>query len=158
MNTLTVWCFPTPGAAEESLASLRDRRVRIDDAVLVSWAPGRRAPATLQLGTLDGPGCLWDGFWGVLMGLIFLAPLAGPSFGAAAGAFAGGLADFGIPDDFVMRVREHVTPGTSALFVLGPRESAATVAAALEGRAEMLLRSELSYEQEQHLLATLVDD
>jgi len=93
----------------------------------------------------------------VLIGLIFLTPLAGPSFGAAAGAFAGGLADFGIPDDFVMRVREHVTPGTSALFVLGGRDSSATVAAGLEGRAVEILRSELSYEQEQHLRATLVD-
>jgi uncharacterized membrane protein len=157
MNTLTVWCFSAPEGAVESLATLRAQHLRVDDAVLVSWAPDRRTPATRQLGTLDGPGRLWDGFWGVLMGLIFLTPLAGPSFGAAAGAFAGGLADYGIPDDFVMCVREHVTPGTSALFVLGGRDSAATLAARLEGRAVEILRSELSYEQEQHLRATLVD-
>ena len=157
MNTLSVWCFPAPEAADESLATLRARNARVDDAVLVSWPPNRRAPATRQLGTLDGPGRLWDGFWGVLIGLIFLTPLAGPSFGAAAGAFAGGLADFGVPDDFVMRVREHVTPGTSALLVLGGRDSAVAVATALEGRAVEILRSELSYEQEQHLRATLVD-
>ncbi len=157
MNTLTVWCFPAPGAAADSLSGLRAGHARIDDAALVSWPPDRRAPMTRQLGTLDGPGCLWDGFWGVLMGLIFITPLAGPVFGAAAGAFAGGLADFGIPDDFVMRVREHVTPGTSALFILGAREATAIVAVALEGRAVEILRCELSFEQEQHLRATLVD-
>ena len=54
----------------------------------------------------------------MLLGVIFLVPLAGPTFGAAAGAFAGTLADFGIDDGFVMRVRGDVTPGTSALFVM----------------------------------------
>jgi uncharacterized membrane protein len=40
------------------------------------------------------------------------------AFGAAMGALSGSLRDFGIDDDFVADVRERVTPGTSALFLL----------------------------------------
>jgi uncharacterized membrane protein len=161
MNTLTVWRFSTPEAAEQALPPLRvlvgDGRASIDDAAVVSWPLGRRTPATRELGALDGPGKLWGGFWGMLLGLIFLTPLAGPSFGAAAGAFAGSLADFGVADDFVKRVRDSVTPGTSAIFVLSTRAAADRVAAGLEGMAVEVLRSELSREQEERLRDALGD-
>jgi uncharacterized membrane protein len=38
--------------------------------------------------------------------------------GAGIGALAGSMSDVGIDDDFIEGVRDHVTPGTSALFVL----------------------------------------
>jgi uncharacterized membrane protein len=161
MNTLAVWRFPAPEAAEDALPQLQTLvdqcREGIDDAALVSWPLGRRTPATRDLGSLTGPGRLWHGFWGMFLGLIFLTPLAGPSFGAAAGALAGSLADFGVADDFVKRVREQVTPGTSALFVLSPRACADHVAAHLDGPAVEVLRSELSLEQEQRLRDALAD-
>jgi uncharacterized membrane protein len=161
VNTLTVWRFPAPDAAEQALTPLlgivNAGRVSIDDCVLVAWPPSRRTPATRELGSLTGPGQMWGGFWGMLLGLIFLAPIAGPSFGAAAGAFAGSLADFGVADDFVKRVRDSVTPGTSALFVLSARASADGIAAGLQGLADEVLRSELSREQEEHLRDALTD-
>jgi uncharacterized membrane protein len=161
MNTLTVWRFPAPDAAETALASLQrlatGGQVSIDDAALISWPEGRRTPVTRELGSLTGPGGLWGGFWGMLLGLIFLAPLAGPTFGAAAGAVAGTLGDFGIADDFVKRVRESVTPGTSAIFILSSRATAKQVAAGLGGLGVEVLRSELSLEQEQHLRDALGD-
>jgi uncharacterized membrane protein len=161
MNTLTVWRFAAPEAAEQSLPALKlaigAGRASINDAALVSWPPSRRTPATRELGSLTGPGQMWGGFWGMVLGLIFLTPLAGPSFGAAAGAFAGSLADFGVADDFVIRVRDSVTPGTSALFVLSARASADGLAEGLKGLADEILRSELSREQEEHLRDTLSD-
>jgi uncharacterized membrane protein len=161
VNTLTVWRFPAPEAAEQALVPLhgiiRAGRATIDDCVLVSWPPDRRTPATRELGSLVGRGQMWGGFWGMLLGLIFLTPLAGPSFGAAAGAFAGSLAEFGVADDFVKRVRDSVTPGTSALFVLSARASADGVAAGLRGIADEVLRTELSREQEEHLREALSD-
>lgn len=157
MNTLTVWRFPHPEAADAAVEPLTRNVSGIDDAALVAWPPGRRTPATRELGTLTGPGRLWHGFWGLFLGLIFLTPLAGPSFGAAAGAVAGSLADFGVPDDFVKRVRESITPGTSALFILSGRAVPFDVAAALQGRAIEALRTELSLEQERHLRDALAD-
>ena len=92
----------------------------------------------------------------MLLGLIFLTPLAGPTFGAAAGAVAGSLSEFGVEDDFVKRVREHVTPGTSAIFVLSTRSSAQGVAEVFDGFDVAVLRSEL-FEEEQHLRDALSD-
>jgi uncharacterized membrane protein len=46
--------------------------------------------------------------------------LLGAAVGAAHGALAGSLTDVGIDDTFINQVRDQVTPGTSALFVLGP--------------------------------------
>jgi uncharacterized membrane protein len=93
----------------------------------------------------------------MLLGLIFLTPLAGPAFGAAAGAVAGSLGDFGVADDFVKRVRESVTPGTSALFVLSSRSAAGKIAGELGPLGAEALRTELSLEQEQLLRDALAD-
>src|SRR5687767_12489221 len=123
MNTLTVWRFDGPEAAEQEALPRLERLaalslISVDDAVAVSWPEGRRKPSIRSLGSVTGGGDLWGGSWGMLLGLIFLVPIAGPAFGAAAGAFAGGLADFGIDDDFIKQVRDVVTPGTSALFLV----------------------------------------
>lgn len=155
MNTLTVWRFASPHAAEEALPLLTG--VAVDDAALVSWPPVRRTPATRELGSLTGPGKLWHGFWGMLLGLVFLTPLAGPAFGAAAGALAGSLADFGVADDFVKRIRDAVTPGTSAIFILSSRAAADHVARLLDDLGAEVVRTELSMEQEQHLRDALAD-
>ena len=45
-------------------------------------------------------------------------PLLGLAIGAATGALMGSLTDAGISDKFIQSVREKVTPGTSALFLL----------------------------------------
>jgi uncharacterized membrane protein len=161
MNTLSVWGFPGPHAAHAALGDVRGLvatgRVSIDDAVLVSWPHGRRTPALQELGSITGPGRMWGGFWGMLLSLVFLTPLAGPAFGAAAGAVAGSLEDFGVSDDFVMRVRKCVTPGTSAIFALSTRAAAKEVAARIAVPGLATLRSELSPEQAEHLRAALTD-
>ena len=161
MDTLSVWSFPGPDAAEQLVCRLDggagNGRVAIDDAALVSWPPGRRTPAIRELGGITGPGKLWGGFWGMLLGLIFLTPLAGPRFGAAAGAVAGSFSEFGVSDDFVMRVREEVTPGTSAIFLISTRSSAQSVAEAFADLDAAVLRSELSVEQEERLREALSD-
>src|SRR3954451_5132645 len=122
MNALTAWIFPTADGAEAALDRLRPLaeggRISIDDAALLTWAPKRRKPKLRELGSLRGPGALWGGFWGLLLGMIFLVPLAGLAFGAGAGAVAGGLVDVGIDDGFIKRIRAEVEPGTSAAFIL----------------------------------------
>ncbi|HEY7075231.1 MAG TPA: DUF1269 domain-containing protein [Solirubrobacteraceae bacterium] len=135
-----------------------DGRVRVEDAAAVLWPEGRRTPRTAMLGSLDGPGELWGGFWGMLLGLIFLTPLAGPAFGAAAGAIAGSLSDFGVSDDFVKRVRDTVTPGTSALFVLSDGPTRDALVQELRGVPFELIRSQLSAEQERRLRAALGEE
>jgi uncharacterized membrane protein len=160
-GSLTVWTFATPSGAEAALPRLSrlvEHGLVVDDAALVSWAVGRRTPTTRVLGCLTGPGALWDGFWGVLLGLIFMVPVAGPTFGAAAGAFAGGLADFGIGDDLVRDVRARVTPGSSALFVLGGEGAADALGADFADLEVSSIASRLSREQRERLQEALGEE
>src|SRR3954471_18580757 len=162
VTTLAVWCFAAPQTAEETLPQLegltRAGSADIDTAAMVWWPQGQRKPSVRDLGGLTQPAALWGGFWGVVLALIFLTPLAGPTFGAAAGAFAGGLSDFGVEDDFVRRVRDAVTPGTSAVFVIGSSDSVDAIAAALDHDGVELIRSGLSHEQAQHLRDALGEE
>jgi uncharacterized membrane protein len=155
VQSLTVWTFQGAHTAERSLLRLEPlvaaKTLVIEDAAVVSFTAPGRAPGIRPVGTLSGPGRLWSGFWGMSLALIFLVPVAGPSLGAAAGAFAGGLSAFGIEDDFVHHVREVVTPGTSALFVLSPRSSADLIRLELPEPEVGLIRSDLSPEQQRRL-------
>lgn len=123
MATLTVWRYDTVDGAARA-AEVLQRLARQDglvlqDAATVAWEPGQGKPRTHQLGpSTTASGALGGGFWGLLFGLIFFMPLLGAAIGAATGALAGALADVGIDDTFINRVRDTVTPGTSALFVL----------------------------------------
>ena len=122
MATLTVWRFPDAGGADRGEATLelfqQEGLIRIHDAAVVSWPEGAKKPKTRQLNDLKGAWALGGSFWGLLFGLIFFVPLLGMSVGAAMGALAGAMRDVGIDDDFIKGVRDQVTPGTSALFVI----------------------------------------
>jgi uncharacterized membrane protein len=86
-----------------------------------------------------------------LFGLIFFVPLLGAAIGAAAGALAGSLTDVGITDSFIREVREKVTPGTSALFLLSSEAVYDRLAAELQGFDAELISTNLSNEQEAQL-------
>ena len=52
------------------------------DAAIVTWPQGRKKPKTYQAVSTVGIGALGGAFWGMLFGLIFLAPLFGMVVGA----------------------------------------------------------------------------
>jgi uncharacterized membrane protein len=87
----------------------------------------------------------------MLFGLIFFVPLLGAAIGAASGALGGSLADAGIDDDFIKRVRNEVTPGTSALFVMSSNAVVDRVKEAFAGSSPELIFTNLSEEQENAL-------
>ena len=73
----------------------------------------------LHLATnLTAVGAVGGGFWGMLIGMIFLNPLVGAAVGAGAGALSGKFSDIGIDDNFMKQLGETFTPGSSALCVL----------------------------------------
>ena len=122
MATLTALEVRHRDRTEEATHILRDlatqNLITIHDAATVTWETGKKKPKTRQLNNLAGAGALGGAFWGMLFGLIFFVPLLGAAIGAATGALAGSLQDVGIDDGFINRVRDEVTPGTSALFVM----------------------------------------
>jgi uncharacterized membrane protein len=157
MATFTVWEFDDPtGAdrAEELLESLQKQQlIQVHDAATVSWPPDRKKPKTRQSNNLTKIGALGGAFWGLLFGLLFFVPLLGAAVGAAAGALGGSLSDVGIDDGLINQIREKVTPGTSALFVLTSAAVPDRVLQAFEdsGLRPELVQSNLSSEQEKKL-------
>jgi uncharacterized membrane protein len=154
MATLTVWKFDSPTAADGAVSTLealaKQELIKVHDAATVSWHPGAKKPKTRQLHSLTGAGAMGGMFWGMLFGLIFLVPFLGAAIGAATGALAGSLGDVGIDDDFIKSAREHITPGTSALFLMSSDAVPDKVKAAFDdtGLKPELIQSNLSAEQE----------
>jgi uncharacterized membrane protein len=152
MHTLTVWKFPsTLGAerAEHTLEQLsKQELITIHDAAIVSFPEDAKKPKTKQLRSTTSAGALGGSFWGLLFGLIFFVPLLGMAVGAGLGALSGSMTDVGIDDDFIKAMREEITPGTSALFLMASDAVLDKVQAAFEGEPMELVRTNLSAEQE----------
>ena len=152
MATLSVWKFPTAdgaAAAEQKLLELQTRAlITVQDAATVSWPAEANKPKTRQLNSTAGAGALGGSFWGLLFGLIFFIPLLGMVIGAAAGALSGALSDVGIDDSFIKRVRDQITPGTSALFLMSSGAVIDKIAQEFAGTHAELIQTNLSNEQE----------
>ncbi|MBO0900435.1 DUF1269 domain-containing protein [Cellulomonas sp. zg-ZUI222] len=164
MATLSVWKFETPeGAAqaEDAVLALQTQHlIDVQDAATVSWEPDKKKPKTRQSHNLAAVGALGGTFWGLLFGLLFFIPLVGVIVGAAAGAIGGALTDVGIDDNFIKQVREKVTPGTSALFLLTSGEVPDRIVASLreQGIHGELLATNLSSEEEAKLREAFQED
>ena len=146
MNTLSIWRFDTSDGAEEALRMLERlqtrRLVTIDDAALLVWRRGAHRPQGYQVGTAAGTTALSGAFWGLLFGLLFLLPLAGATEDSAV------LAGVGLTDEFLADVRDRITPGTSALFLLTDATAVDSLREALADSRIDLLVSTLDHEQE----------
>src|SRR6185369_5138912 len=75
-------------------------------------------PKLHQAVNLTAAGAAGGGFWGMLIGLIFLNPLVGLAVGAGAGAISGYMSDIGINDNFMKKLSTDLKPGGAAIFVL----------------------------------------
>ncbi|MBK1787019.1 DUF1269 domain-containing protein [Prauserella cavernicola] len=155
MGTFTVWKFDSADGAADALAKLerlqKEQLIQINDAAYVYWPEGQKKPKTKQLHHLAGMGALGGSFWGLLFGLLFFVPLLGLAVGAAVGAATGAMTDVGIDDDFIREVRENVTPGTSALFLMSSQAVVDKVLEEFKGSGATLISTNLSSEQEVRL-------
>jgi uncharacterized membrane protein len=162
MATLTVWKFKTAEGADQALTTLeqlqQQQLIRVLDGAVVSWPSDRRKPKTNQMRNMTAGGALGGAFWGLLFGLIFFVPLLGVAIGAGMGALMGSMTDVGIDDRFVKQVRDRITPGTSALFLMSEGAVIDKVKAAFEGTEPELIETNLSDEQESKLRAAFADD
>ncbi len=155
MSSLTVWKFKSPGGAQNALDELLELQnaelIRVLDAATVTWEEGKNKPRTRELRNTRKAGALGGGFWGLLFGLIFFIPILGLAIGAATGALIGSMADVGISDSFIRDVREKVTPGTSALFLLSSDAVVDRVAEEFASADAELISTNLSADQEAKL-------
>ena len=96
---------------------------------------------------------LSGGFWGTLVGLLFLNPLVGAAVGAGVGAASGAMTDLGINDGFLKEVGEALKPGKAALCLLVKEATTDRVIEKLRRHAghTQLLQTNLSHTDEDHL-------
>ncbi|MEB3887049.1 DUF1269 domain-containing protein [Lyngbya sp. CCY1209] len=163
MATLTVWKYNSADGAQNALNKLKELQkqllIEIEDAAIVYWPQGRKKPKTTQAVDLVGAGAFGGAFWGLLFGLIFFVPLFGMAVGALAGALSGHFTDYGIDDDFIKDVRNQVTEGTSALFLLTGKVTMDKVEEAFKDEEKgQLIKSNLTSEQEAKLREDFGDE
>jgi uncharacterized membrane protein len=158
MSTLVVIEYNDMYKAEEVRLLLRklqkDYLIDLDDAVVA--VKDQKGKVKLhQAVNLAAYGALSGGFWGSLIGLIFLNPLLGLAVGAGAGAVSGALTDIGINDDFMKQLAHGLTPGSSALFVLVRSSTDDKVLEELKGTGGKILKTSLTHEDEAKLQAAI---
>jgi len=158
MSTLVVIEYDDQFKAEEVRLSLmkmqKDYLIDLEDAVVA--VKDQKGKVRLhQAVNLTKAGALTGGFWGALIGLIFMAPLLGMAVGATAGAASGALTDVGIDDKFMKELAETMKTGSSTLFVLVRKATPDRVLEEVKGTGGKILKTSLSHEDEAKLQAAL---
>jgi uncharacterized membrane protein len=118
---LVAIAFADPSKAFELRARLIElqKEYLIEMADIVVVTRDEKGKTQLhQAANLTAAGAIGGGFWGMLIGMLFLNPLIGLAVGAGAGALSGHLSDIGINDDFMKKLGNELKPGGAAVFVL----------------------------------------
>ena len=121
MSTLVAVLFEDDTTAFEMRTALMKMQkqylIDMEDAVVVI----KNQNGSIKLDqtiNLTAAGALGGGFWGMLIGLLFLNPLLGAAIGATAGAVSARFKDIGINDQMMRDLAQSFKPGSAALFVL----------------------------------------
>lgn len=126
-----------------------------DAAVATKDAKGKvKVRQTLEK-QQTGAAAAWGGFWGLLIGLLFLAPIFWGLFGALLGALFGKGTDLGIDNKFIKDVGDSLDPGGSALFMLVIEATTDKVLPELAEFSGEVYQTSLSKEDEQTLKEAL---
>ncbi len=156
MSSLVVVGFPKAEEAEAVRRELvdiqREQLIALEDAVVVEHDAEGQVHLRQAL-NLTAAGALGGGFWGTLVGLLFLNPLLGAAVGAGVGAASGSLSDIGINDGFMRELGETLPQGTAALCLLVREATPDRVIERLRSHAPhaRLLRTNLSHTDEDQL-------
>lgn len=158
MATLVVIGYESEVKAEEvRLALLKMQKeylIDVADAVVVVRDPQGKVKLR-QMYNLTAAGAASGGFWGTLVGLIFLNPLFGLAVGASAGAISGALGDVGLDDRFMKNLAQTIKPGSAALCVLIHNMTPDKVVEEIQQFGGTVLKTNLSHENETKLKEAL---
>lgn len=162
MSDLIIVAFPDEATAFELRAELgrlqKEYLIAMDDIVVVTRDEGGDVQLH-QAVNLTRAGAVGGGFWGALVGLLFLSPLIGAAVGAGAGALAGRLTDIGIDDEFLKNVGASLDKGGSAVCVLIRKMTADKVLDRLSAfrKKGRIIQTSLSKDAETRLKSFLED-
>jgi uncharacterized membrane protein len=161
MSDLIVIGYPDEDTAENVWRELvklqRDYLVDLEDAAIIRRDSKGKLHVTTPAHHAVAWGSLSGLFWGTLIGLLFLFPLA-PAVGVVGGvmgAALGAAGDLGIKGDFKERVQNLVQPGTSALLVIVRKVTPDRFLEALRPYGGTVLQTSLTHDAEQELMKAL---
>ena len=158
MADLVVVAFPSEEKAEQVRQKLlgmqKEYLIELEDAVIAVKKPDGQVKLN-QLFSPTKAGAVGGAFWGTLVGMLFLMPLAGTALGAAAGALSGALTDVGINDGFMKEAAQTLHSGDAALFLLIRKVTADKVLAGLQGVGGTVLRTSFDHTKEERLRQAL---
>ncbi len=151
MSTLLVVAYDSEFKAEEMRLQLmkmqKDYLLSVEDAVVAK--KNKKGKVKLnQIYHLTAAGAASGGFWGLLIGMIFLNPLLGFAVGAGAGTVSGALSDIGINDKFMKDVAQNLTENSSMLFLLLDNIVFDKVLDELKGTGGTIIQTSLSHTDE----------
>ena len=106
---------------------------------------------------VSGSSAIWGGFWGLLIGLIFLAPIFWGLMGALLGYIFGRTTDIGIDNKFVEQVGDSLEPGGAALFMLVIKATPDKVLEGLKKFKGTVIQTSLTKDKEEELQKVLGD-
>ena len=160
MATLVAIGYPDQGTAEQARQTVQEleseRIIQADQVAAISRDPeGKYRVHTTHGGASAGSGAWRGGFWGLLFGMLFFIPFAGLALGAGLGALFGHMGEKGIDKAFQQQVRDHLQPGTSALFKVIEQATPDKAVAALEQYGGTVINTSLSEEDTKRLQEAL---
>src|SRR5690349_5786630 len=95
-----------------------DGLLKVEEAaVVLRDADGKVSYDTTSPVPGTGTGAAFGALWGLLLGSIFLMPIAGAAMGAAAGAIGGHFGKVEVDQTFKQRLNDGLRPNTSALLL-----------------------------------------
>ncbi|AND92286.1 putative membrane protein [Bradyrhizobium diazoefficiens] len=154
MSDLVAIVYPSEAKAEEVRQRLlnlqKEYLITISDAVIAVKTDSGGIKLN-QLVNTTSMGAVTGGFWGLLIGMIFLNPILGVAVGAASGALGGALSDFGIDDSFMKELSASLHTGNAALFVLIKSMTADKVLKEIKDAGGTVLKTSLDDTREQAL-------
>jgi uncharacterized membrane protein len=156
MATLVAIGYPDETTAEQAQDTVHQLEseliIQADQVAAISRdLDGKYHVHTSHGGASAGGGAVWGGFWGFLFGLLFFIPFFGLALGAGMGALFGHFGEKGIDKAFQQQVRDHLQPGTSALFLIVEQATPDKAIAALQQYGGTVIKTSLSDEDTKKL-------
>jgi len=160
MSTLIAITYDTADKANQAVEKLGELQkmqlVTLEDAAVAVKDQKGKVKVTQTLEKMNtGGAAIWGGFWGLLIGLLFLAPIFWGLFGALMGALFSKGADLGIDNKFIKDVGDSLDPGQSALFILVREATQDKVLPEMAKFGGNVYQTSLSYEDEATLKQAL---
>jgi uncharacterized membrane protein len=156
MATLVAIGYADEATAEQARDTVRQLEseliIQADQVASINRdLDGKYHVHTTHGGASAGGGAWWGGFWGFLFGLLFFIPFFGLALGAGMGALFGHFGEKGIDKAFQEQVRDHLQPGTSALFMVIEQATPDKAVAALSQYGGTVIKTSLSEEDTKKL-------